>query len=142
MIFPRLFRRRIEDRSYTQLLTSARAAAVAGTAADVTQTAPAQYVAQMVAGMIATAEVEGPADVAGAVDARMLAKVASDLMLFGESCWDMVVAPGVAFRRCVIEDVRGGADPETWWYVLQLNGPSTTTTIRRPYPAILHFRIN
>ena len=71
----------------------------------------------------------------------LLALAGRDLIRRGEFVWVIEVAgDGVMLLPCGSWDVRGGWDPETWFYRVDLFGPSGNTTRLLPGAAVIHGR--
>ena len=68
--------------------------------------------------------------------ASVLARIGRSLLLNGECIY---LIDGLA--EAATWDITGGVDEVGWQYRLDLPGPSSTTTARRPASAVLHFRI-
>ena len=69
------------------------------------------------------------------------ALMARDLLRRGESIFRIVVSGGkLALRPAGSWDVRGGPDPESWWYRLDEFGPSGNLTYFLPAAAVIHAR--
>ena len=78
------------------------------------------------------------------VDALFLHAVAHRLAREGNSVFDVRVRPDgrIAFVEAGNWDVVGGADPDSWRYRLDLNGPTVTESVTRSRSSVLHFRLN
>ena len=79
----------------------------------------------------ASAEVvDGP----DALTPSVLAAMGRDLVRRGETVWRLVVDHrGLSLMPAALKSVMGGPDPETWRYMLTLNG--RTPPPPPPYPA-------
>ena len=78
------------------------------------------------------------------VDALFLHGVGHRLAREGNALYDLRVRPDgrVAFIEASTWDIEGGADPDTWRYRLELNGPSSTETVTRSRESVIHFKLN
>ena len=86
----------------------------------------------------ASAELSQPI---AAVTPSVLASVGRELVRRGESVWGVDVRRGqITLTPAGSWDVRGGADPASWFYRLDLFGPSGNVTRIYPAQSVLHFR--
>ena len=139
MVIPRLFRRS-EQRSFTDDVIGQALRLASTNTPDGSEIAAAQYVRNLIGGAMATAEVQAPANIRSAITPDFLDTVAAGMVLDGECFYDIDTASGVELLPAVLTDVAGGARASSWVYDLELRGPSTQVSIRRPADAILHFR--
>ena len=76
-----------------------------------------------------------------AVTPSFLASVGRELVRRGESLWALDVRRGqLTITPAGSWDVAGGADPASWFYRLDMQGPSGGETRVYPSAAVLHFR--
>ena len=76
-----------------------------------------------------------------AVTPSVLACVGRELVRRGESLWAVDVRGGqLTLTPAGSWDVAGGADPKTWFYRLDLFGPSGNKTRIYPAASVLHFK--
>ena len=68
--------------------------------------------------------------------ASVLARIGRALLLKGECVY---LSTGLV--EASSWDITGGSDPFSWQYRLDLAGPSSATTAKRPASSVLHFRI-
>ena len=75
-----------------------------------------------------------------AVSPSFLASVARQLVRRGESLWAIDVRRGeIVLRPAGSWDIEGGSDPETWFYRLDMFGPSGNETRIYPSASVLSF---
>ena len=126
------------DSVITALLSSVRGTSATGAA----NTASAVEIAAGWWGRCLGAATVEPA--MPAVDALFLHGVGHRLAREGNALFDVRVRSDG--RVSLIEaghwDVTGSADPESWRYRLDLNGPTVTETVMRSRSSVLHFRLN
>ena len=75
---------------------------------------------------------------------EFLGRVGRELIWPGESVFLIDVDGGGAVRLFPVSayEIRGGYDPSTWIYEVELVGPSRAARLVRPASAILHFRFS
>ena len=128
---------------FTDAVVSALLAqAAGGTGADAGATAALEAAAGAYARAFALCEVTPVTPATAALTPALLALGARDLIRRGEFVWQIEVAPDGRVRLLPggSWDVRGGPDPATWTYRLDLFGPSGNTTRLLPGAAVLHGR--
>ena len=117
------------------------AEATGGTVRDASATAALEAAAGAYARAFAIAEVSPSTAVTMTLTPALLALAGRDLIRRGEFVWVIEVAgDGVMLLPCGSWDVRGGWDPETWFYRVDLFGPSGNTTRLLPGAAVIHGR--
>lgn len=125
------FRRKREDRAYTDALIAARIEAAAGAAVDAATAAE-----EVVCGLYERAFMQ--ASIVGVnVPVRIMGLAGRALAHSGEYVHDVLTSSPAASV-----DVRGGASPLSWRYRLQLASPSGTRDARRNAMDVWHFRVN
>ena len=130
------WRQRGETRSYTSLIQDAALATAEHGDSGAYRTAALETAAGLYARAFAAATITGAPD----IDAAMLAAVGRDLVRQGESVWRIHVAGGaIRFAPTSSHDVRGGWNPATWRYRLDLAGPDRVSSIDLPAESVLHF---
>ena len=89
----------------------------------------------------AAADVQG--DARGLVTPRVLETIGRELVRRGEAVFAIEGAPrAMRLAPAGTWDVRGGDDPATWWYRLDLFGASDHRTRLVAAPGVVHARIN
>ena len=125
-------------RPYTDALVDYLTTQAAGTSAgDPSAIAALEAAAGLYARAFAGAEVDHEA-----VGPGVRALIARDLIRRGESVHLIEVRPGgvVGLVPAGSWDVRGGWDPESWWYRVDLFGPSGNISRYVPAAAVVHCR--
>lgn len=133
----------VEQRaSFTDAITSALVQAAAGTSQRPTASAALEAAAGNISRGFAVATVEGsPAHVSRVLTPDFMSLVARDLIRNGESLFLIDVdREGLALRPSGSHDVRGGPAEDSWFYRLDLYGPSGNITRLVPGESVLHFR--
>ena len=132
----------VETRNYTDQILAGSYAAATGRlhAASV---AGVQVAAGIIARGLATASVENDG---GAVDTHLLENIGTDLVRAGRFLGRLTVGPGGRVRilrsSTVPSVVYGDADPDSWIYWLQEDGPSDSRTVRATAAEVINVRIN
>ena len=127
---------------FTDAIVSAIQATATGSALAVpTATASVEAAAGFYARAMATAIVSGAGIAEGALTPSMLSLVGRDLIRRGESIF-LIEFEGdrLMLRPAGSWDVRGGPRESSYWYRLDLFGPSGNETRLVPGASVLHFR--
>ena len=138
--------RRTEHRAsttYTDLLVAAAVQRATGTtAATAAATGALEACAGAVARAFAAADVAAPAYARAALTPDCMALVGRSLIRTGELVMAIDVDDGaVSLTAAADWDIQGGSDPASWFYRLNLPGPSVTTTRGSvPAAAVVHAR--
>lgn len=105
-------------------------------------TAALEAASSLIARCLASATVEGPGHLAGAVTASVLAQAGRSLIRSGEVVYEIDVSDAGTVRLLTagFHDVYGGSDPLTWNYRTSVYGPSGTTTRYLPAAGVVHLR--
>ena len=124
------------------LLAQLEAHAAGGSAATVGATSALEAASSLVARCLASAAVEGPANLAAAVTAPVLAQTGRSLIRSGESVHAIHVEDDGRVRLGVSghHDVYGGPDPATWSYRVSECGPQGTEHRMVPAAGVVHVR--
>ena len=127
---------------YTDAIVAAITAEAGGsTIADPSGHWALETAAGLYARAFAGATVVAPDSVKGALKPHVLALIARDMIRRGESLHEVMVQGGaVELIPAGSYDVRGGWHPESWWYRLDLFGPSGNVTHLVPGAAVVHCR--
>ena len=133
--------RRGETRSYTSIIQDAALATAEHGDSGSRQTAALETAAGLYSRAFGAAAItSAPASAADDI-ATLLAAVGRDLVRQGESVWRIHVADGrMRFAPTSSHEVRGGWDPSTWRYTLDMSGPDRTASVNLPAESVLHFR--
>ena len=130
-----------ETSSYTDVLVELILSRAAGDTAKATATAAVETVAGIVARSFAAAEVEGPAVIADALSPTCLAMIGRSLIRRGEIVLAMIAdGTEITLAPSANHDVRGGHDPASWMYRVNLAGPTRWTTRVVPADEVIHVR--
>ena len=131
--------RRQSGGAYTDAIVSLiQQAATGGSAGEPGALAALEIAAGWWARGLASAELDPPI---AAVTPSVLASIGRELVRRGESLWAVDVRRGqLTITPAGSWDVAGGADPASWFYRLDLFGPSGNETRVYPSAAVLHFR--
>ncbi len=125
---------------YTDVLTALLTARAEGGPVDPAATAALETAAGLVARAFSVATVAPAGARTAALSPSVLACIGRELIR-REAVFRLVVRLGrVQALACPHWDVRGGADPDSWWYRLDLPAPDDTGTISVPGAGVLHFR--
>lgn len=128
---------------YTDAIVDAIIAQAGG---NVTATADATAALEACAGKVAlvfaSANVRtASSDLARALAPELLGLIGHQLIRHGESIHVIEVdRDGLRILPAGSWDIRGGADPESWWYRADLFGPSGNVTRFRPAASVVHCR--
>ena len=140
MRFPK-FLRRSEQRTYTDLLTNRLISdATASSAADGSRSAALEIAAGLWSRSMSMAEVSGAGAFTDALTADVLAFIGRELCRCGEAVFVIETIPTARLIPVANWDVYGGADPASWMYRVDLDGPSTHETRRVPGDGLIHVR--
>ena len=121
------------------IIAAIQATASGPLATDYTATGAAEAGASLLGRCLAVATVE-PEPVAKALTPRIRMQIGRDLMMSGNSVYEIIVgAAGIRLRRSASWDVYG---QDHWRYRLSVPGANTETQVVRDQDAVLHFRIN
>ena len=128
--------------SYTDSITNAILAAASSATATADGTAALESAAGLLSRGFASAEVTGSAGLP--ITPEFLGRVGRELIWPGESVFLIDVDGGGAVRLHPVSnyEIRGGYNPDSWIYEVELVGPSRSARIVRPASAILHFRFS
>ena len=127
----------IEDRNYTTTVVDSifNAATGSTSSARVSGIAALEAASGFVARCFSSARIEGSVPISPSV----LEYIGHSMIRNGEAVlWIRVRAGRVELLPAGSWDVRGDFDPQTWRYVLELPGPSTTTRITAQESDIVH----
>ena len=144
MMWP--FQRKVEvrDSSLTDALVASIVASAGGTShANPSATAALESASSMVARGFAAARVEGPPRLTAAITPSLLSTIGRALIRRGELVLAIDVDPDgvVSLTPAADWDVTGDFDPASWFYRVNLAGPSRfTTRAMLPSAAVLHPR--
>ena len=142
MMWP--FQRKVEvrDSSLTDALVASIVASASGTSnANPSATGALEAAAGMMARAFAAARVEGPANRTAAITPSLLSTIGRALVRRGELVIAIDVDPDgvVSLTPAADWDVTGDFDPDSWFYRVNLAGPSRfTTRAMLPSGAVLH----
>lgn len=105
-------------------------------------TAALESASSLIARCLASATVEGPANLTAAVTPAVLAQAGRSLIRQGEQVFPIAVdeTGHVRLLTAGYHDVYGGADPSTWTYRTSVYGPSGTVTRHLPAAGVVHLR--
>ena len=125
--------------AYTDAIVSMiQQAAAGGSVGEPAALAALETAAGLWARAFASAELSSPIP---AVSPSFLASVARQLVRRGESLWAIDVRRGeIVLRPAGSWDIEGGSDPETWFYRLDMFGPSGNETRLYPAESVCHFK--
>ena len=113
------------------------------TRATSTATGALEAASGLVARCFASATVDGPANLAASVTPGLLSTIGRALVRTGELVLviDVDLAGRVQLCPAADFDVTGDHPPESWWYRVNLAGPSRyTTRANVPAAAVVHLR--
>ena len=139
MRWPWTTRTELRQASYSDEVVKLLLAKAEGGVLDADGLAALEMAAGLIGRCFAAAEVEG--DQLGLVTAPMLENVGRALVRQGTCAYAIEDGPRLtpAVGR---PDVRGGNDPESWIYRLDLQGPSHTRSVLMRSTSVLAFRVN
>ena len=131
-----------QSQPFTDAIIAALASGVSGDAASPAASAALEAAAGHISRGFAVATVEAAPDpVAAALTPDVLAQIARGLIRRGESLFLIDVDDaGVSLRPAGSWDVRGGPDPASWFFRLDIFGPSGNATRFVPADSVLHFK--
>ena len=134
-------RRQVRTRaSYTDAVTELLLRQASGADAVVSQVAAAEFAVGLVSRCMSVAELDPPIP---AVTPAYLAAVGRALMLRGNHVSAMrVTSRGLTLLPSNGFDVVGSADPSTWFYTLQLPGPTRQEAMTVAEGGVVHHRVN
>ena len=135
-------REKRESAPFTDAIVAAIQAEAAGTTAgDPGAIAALETAAGLYARAFAAADVSPMNERTRAITPAFLALVARQLIRRGESLHEINVdAGGLALMPVGSWDVRGGPERPSWWYRLDLFGPSGNVTRLAPQDGVLHLQ--
>ena len=135
------FNKPVESRAnYTDSITNAILAAASSATATADGTAALESAAGLLSRGFASAEVTGAPGLP--ITPEFLGRVGRELIWPGESVFLIDVGGAVRLHPVGSYEIRGGYDPDSWIYEVQLEGPSRSARLVRPASAILHFRFS
>ena len=125
-----------------QVVAAILQSASAGGARPAVATAALEQCATLYASALASCSISGPSVVVGALDATWRSSVASALIRNGEAVYVVGADPvdGLELRPAASWDVHGGARPASWYYRVQLSGPSGMSWQTHSAASVLHLR--
>ena len=127
--------------SYTETIVNALVTAAGANAGNAATTAAVEAAASMLARAFASATVSGTAPIRAALTPAVLSEIGRRLIVSGNSVWLPATDTGGLRLAHVAEwDITGRADPNSWRYVLTLDGPTATRTVKTPGQGVIHFR--
>ena len=131
-----------ESQPYTEALTTALVnAATGGTTATAQTTAALESCAALYSAAFAMARVENAGPAASALTPSTLALMARNAIRRGEDIHAIMVSDmGLELVPCGSWDVRGNWRESTWFYRVDLPGPSGNVTRLLPGAAVTHCR--
>ena len=129
----------IADQVVTAILQSASGG---GGVRPALATAALESAASLYASALAACEVRGPSSVTRAIDASWRASVAASLIRRGQALFTIGADPasGLTLTPASSWDVHGGPWPASWYYRVQLAGPSGTAWETHTAASLLHLR--
>ena len=134
----------VRESSFTDALVQQIVSqAAGGTTATATATGALEAAAGIVARCFAVARVDGPANLAAAVTPAVLSTIGRSLIRGGELVLtiDVDLDGRVRLSPAADFDVTGDHDPSTWFYRVNLAGPSRYTTRSVvPSASVVHVR--
>ena len=141
MKIPNPFRRQVEQRaSYTESITELLLRQALGRDAAAVQTAAAEFAIGLVSRCFAVAEID---PMLPAVTPGYLADVGRRLMVNGNATAAIQVSSmGLTLLPCSGFDIMGGPDPATWFYRVDLPGPTRLESRTLANAGVVHHRIN
>ena len=135
------FLRRSETRGYTDLFTSRLLSdATAGSTADASRSAALEIAAGLWSRSMSMAEVSGAGAFGDALTADVLAFIGRELCRCGEAVFVIETMPTARLIPAANWDVYGGADPASWMYRVNLDGPSRQVSRVIPADGLIHVR--
>ena len=128
--------------NYTDAVVAALLTQVQGTAsATAGATAALEACASLYAACFSAATVKGPARSESLLKPALLAHFARHLIRAGESVHVFEVVDGKPLMLpAATWDIRGGWNPDTWQYRVDIFGPSGSTTRHVPAAQVLHLK--
>ena len=135
-------RREAASTAYTDLITAALLSRAAGGLLDTPQAVGALEVA---AGIwqraFQSAAVRDAHPRTGSIAPELLGIIGRQLCRTGQAVFALEVdGQHVKILPVWSWDVHGGPDPASWWYRLDLSGPSSQSSIVRPAASVVHLR--
>ena len=125
-----------------QVVTAILAAASGGGTRPALATAALETAATLYGSALASCEISGPSVVTRALDATWRAATASELIRRGQCVYIIGADPvdGLHLAPASHWDVHGGPRPSTWYYRVELSGPSGTAWETHSAAEVLHLR--
>ena len=134
----------VEHRSsYTdQVVTAILHSASGGGVRPALATAALESAATLYASALASCSISGPSSITRAFDATWRAATASELIRRGQCVYVIGADPvdGLTLAPAASWDVHGGPRPSTWYYRVELSGPSGTAWETHSAAEVLHMR--
>ena len=133
----------VEHRSYTDaVVTAILQSASGGSVRTALATAAVESCATLYAGALSSCAVSGPSSVTRALTAEWRASVASSLIRTGQALFIIGADPVDGLHLAPVShwDVHGGPRPSTWYYRVELSGPSGTAWETHSAAEVLHMR--
>ena len=135
----------VEHRSSSltdQVVMAIIAAATGGGSRPALATAALESCATLYASALSACAVSGPSSITRALTADWRASVASSLIRTGQALYVIGADPvsGLHLAPCSHWDVHGGPRPSSWYYRVELSGPSGTTWATHRAAEVLHVR--
>ena len=129
--------------SYTDaVVTAILASATGGATRPALATAALESCVTLYASALSACPVSGPSSVTRALTADWLASVASALIRTGQALYIIGADPVDGLHLAPVShwDVHGGPRPSTWYYRVELSGPSGTAWKTHSAAEVLHMR--
>ena len=125
-----------------QVITAILAAATGGGARPALATAALESCATLYASALSACAVSGPPSVTRALTADWRASVAASLIRNGQALYIIGADPvdGLSLAPVSHWDVHGGPRPSSWYYRVELSGPSGTAWETHRAAEVLHMR--
>ena len=101
-----------------------------------------ETVATLYSSALSSCEISGPSSVTRALDATWRAATASELIRRGQCVYIIGADPvdGLHLARSHWDVIRGGPRPSSWYYRVELSGPSGTAWETHSAAEVLHMR--
>ena len=123
---------------YTDTIINALIEAAEGSARNAHATAALESAAGLYQAAFSAAKVEPEQEALGP---SFLGEAARRLIRYGETCYLIEVEDGkIRLRDVASWNIGGGPNEEDWTYSLEMTGPTSSETIKRPSSGVVHFR--
>ena len=123
---------------YTDTIINALIQAAEGSARNAHATAALESAAGLYQAAFSAAKIDPEQEALGP---SFLGEAARRLIRYGQAVYLIEVEDGkIRLRDVASWNIGGGPNEEDWTYALEMTGPTTSETIKRPSSGVIHFR--